>query len=140
MLGAFGRYGVFAASQWPLLAKEPFVTAAFKMYRDYDGNNGSFGDISVKATTSSVADTSVYASRDSAHANRIVVVALNKTDHAITANATIAHANALAGGTAYKLTAAAAAPKPAGALATSASGFSYVMPAYSVNTLVLTTH
>ncbi|HVV62344.1 MAG TPA: glycoside hydrolase family 44 protein [Pseudolabrys sp.] len=140
VLGAFGRYGVFAASQWPLLAKEPFVTAAFKMYRDYDGNNGSFGNISVKATTSSVADTSVYASRDSAHANRIVVVALNKTDHAITANATLAHANALAGGTAYKLTAAAAAPKPAGALATSASGFSYVMPAYSVNTLVLTTH
>jgi hypothetical protein len=135
-LGIFGKYGVFAAMQWPLREGESFVAGAFKMYRDFDGNNASFGDISVKATTSSVADTSVYASLESAIANRMVIVAINKTDHSITGTFTIKH-KPMTTVSAYKLTSASATPLANGHVAVAGGKFNYKLPAYSVSTLLL---
>jgi hypothetical protein len=141
VLGIFGKYGVFAAMQFPLLTQpETFVHGAFMMYRDYDGNNSSFGDRSVKAATTSAVDTSVYASRDSTNAKRIVIVAINKTDHPLTAAIKLAHASALKSGRAFRLTEASPTPVAAGAIALkTASSFDYAMPAYSVSTIELTT-
>ncbi|HWB61179.1 MAG TPA: glycoside hydrolase family 44 protein, partial [Chthoniobacteraceae bacterium] len=34
VLGIFGRDGVFAACQWPMAGKQPYVAAAFAMYRN----------------------------------------------------------------------------------------------------------
>src|SRR6185437_10929809 len=96
-LGIFGKYGVFAAMQWPIQTNETFVAGAFKMYRDYDGAKGSFGDTSVKATTSSIEDTSIYASTDSADPKRMVVVVINKTDAAISGHFTVKNATVASG-------------------------------------------
>src|SRR6185369_10007154 len=79
VLGIFGREGVYAASQWKLYTSEPFVAGAFGMFRNYDGLNSTFGDTSVSAITSSVSDSSIYASIDSTNPNVMILVAINKT-------------------------------------------------------------
>jgi len=136
VLGIFGQYGVFAAMQWPLRGGETFVAGAFKMYRDFDGHQASFGDISVQATTSSVADTSIYASLDSTIATRMVIVAINKTDHAITGAFTVQH-KPMTTGAAYMLTSASATPAANGNFGVAQGKFKYTLPAYSVSTLLL---
>jgi hypothetical protein len=138
VLGIFGKYGVFAAAQFPLLNKpETYVQGAFKMYRDFDGAKGSFGDTSVRAATSSVAHTSVYASLDSTNPKRMVIIAINKTDQAIIGAFTLKHAT-MTTVTAYKLTSASANPQPNGSPAIAGGTFNYTLPPYSVNTLLLT--
>jgi hypothetical protein len=140
VLGIFGREGVFAASQWPLYSNEAFVSGAFMMYRNFDGRNGSFGDTSVDAHTSNIPDTSVYASLDSANPNRIVLVAINKTANAITADISLNHAPAFNQAAIYQLTSASALPIDAGNMVlNNPAQFSYNMPPYSVSTLNLTT-
>ena len=79
VLGIFGREGVYAAALWHLAQDESFVYGGFDMYRNFDGKDGHFGDTSVSADTDDVEKTSVYASVDSAHPGRMVIVALNKT-------------------------------------------------------------
>lgn len=78
-LGIFGSFGVFAATFWPTNLKYPFVVAAFKMYRDYDGQLGSFGDISIPASSSDIAKVATYVSQDSSRSNRYVIVAINRS-------------------------------------------------------------
>ncbi len=139
VLGIFGRDGVFAATQFALETKEAFVQGAFRMYRNYDGHNGSFGDTSVFASTNKVADTSVYASRYSSNAKRMVIVAINKTASPITATIRLSHAPAFDHAHVYQLTGASPTPKAKSAIVLSnPAQFSYVMPAYSVSTLNLT--
>jgi hypothetical protein len=142
VLGIFGKYGVFAAMQWPLMdAPETFVAGAFKMYRDFDGANGTFGDTSIKAVTSSIADTSVYASVDSANAGRMVIIAINKTGAPIDAAISLRHAPAMMSAKVYQLTSASALPQAISDIPIpNGRSFSYTMPAYSVNTLELTTN
>ncbi|HZZ84802.1 MAG TPA: glycoside hydrolase family 44 protein [Anaeromyxobacteraceae bacterium] len=97
VLGIFGREGVYAATLWPggsiyawkcgdrpncdseTLAYR-CVFAAFKSYLDFDGKGGHFGDLSLEASTTDPARTSVYASADAGHPERTVLVALNKTE------------------------------------------------------------
>ncbi len=139
VLGIFGREGVFAASQWPLYSNEAFVGGAFMMYRNFDGHNGSFGDTSVDAVTSNVADTSVYASLDSTDPSRMVVVAINKTANVVTADISLNHARPFGKAAIYQLTSASALPVAAGTMVlNNPAQFSYSMPPYSVSTLNLT--
>jgi hypothetical protein len=136
VLGIFGRDGVHAASQWQLYGSEAFVTGAFSMYRNYDGQNSTFGDTSVSATTSSVADSSIYASTDSSNPNVMVLVAINKTDTALPATLHLNGVNAGALAKFYTLTAASSTPQSAGqATVSNPSAFAYTMPAYSVTTI-----
>jgi hypothetical protein len=78
-LGVFGQMDLFAATLWPLTDNYPFLRAGFKMYRDYDHNKGSFGDISIATASSATEKVAAYVSRDSAHAGRYVIVALNRS-------------------------------------------------------------
>jgi hypothetical protein len=136
VLGIFGKYGVFAAMQWPLRTKEPFVAGAFAMYRDYDGNQSAFGDTSVKATTNNIEDTSIYASIDSTNPKRMVIVAINKTGSAIAGKFTLKHSN-MTRAHAYQLTSSSPTPESHGLPKISGEKFSYTLPAYSVSTLAL---
>ena len=78
-LGIYGNLGLFAAAYWPNGNTFPFVAAGFKMFRDYDGNLGAFGDISLSAVSSATTNVSAYVSADSQHPNRHVIVALNRS-------------------------------------------------------------
>ncbi len=137
VLGIFGRAGVFAACQWPLEEKEPFVAGAFLMFRNFDGKNGAFGDTSILADTDNVAASSVYASLDAAKdAKFLLVVAINKTDQPVTAELRLLNAQLREAGEIYQLTAESPEPRGAGKLVSADSAkLGYTMPAMSVSTL-----
>ena len=76
VLGIFGKYGVFLACYWGDL--KAYNKAAFKLYRNYDGKDGSIGDTAVSAATEDVAQASCYAATDSKNPGTLWVVVLNK--------------------------------------------------------------
>lgn len=78
VLGAFGKYGVHIAALWGITPGDSYVSAAFKLYRNFDGQQSSFGETSVRATTSDAARTSVYAAITSEDASGLHVILLNK--------------------------------------------------------------
>ena len=80
-LGIFGGYGLFAAAAYPTSHNSPFILAGYKMFRDFDGNLGSFGDLSLPATSSDTASVSAYLSQDSLRTNRYVAVVINRSNH-----------------------------------------------------------
>jgi len=137
VLGIFGRAGVFAATQWPLAQHEEFIAAAFASYRNFDGKDGCFGDTAVWAQTGDAGATSIYASVDAANPHRMVFVLLNKTDRPIPAQVRIEHGGPFTRGNVFALTAAGAAPKPAGVITVTAGAFEYKLPVWSVCTFEL---
>src|SRR5690606_17138780 len=73
-LGAFGRHGVFAAAYWPLVnQRHTYALAAFRMFRRIDGEI-SFGDRSIPALSNDLSRLSAWASVDSQHPGRVVLV------------------------------------------------------------------
>ena len=138
-LGVFGAQGVYAANYWPLGGSETYCLAGFRAFRGFDGATASFGNVSVKAVSSQVANVAAYASTDSTHAGRTVFVAINRS--------TTAQQTAFTGltvtGTAhlYRISAASASgqnpvkPVAAGTQAVSGTSFSVLLPALSVTTI-----
>ena len=138
-LGIFGAQGVFAATYWPLGNSEPTCLAAFLAYRGFDGASASFGDVSVQATSSNVANVAAYASTDSAHAGRVVLVAINRS----TSVQQTAFTGLALAGTAhvYRMSAASQSgqnpikPVVIGTQAVSGTTLSLSLPALSVTTI-----
>jgi hypothetical protein len=136
-LGAFGRLGVGLAAFRSLTNDDPYVLAAFRMFRNYDGLGAAFGDVSVAASSSDAETASVYASVDSNDPARVVVIAINRADHAVEATLIIDPTSSFATADVYALTQAAAEPVLGAALSASAPNqFVYAMPAYSVSVIV----
>ena len=79
VLGIYGKYGVHLGCLWLLHGTPPplYVSAAFNLYLNYDGNGGKFGATSVAETDSDTVNSSAYASVDAANALHLVV--LNKS-------------------------------------------------------------
>ncbi len=77
VLGIFGKYGVYMANYW-MIEWGAYSLAAFRLYRNYDGNGGCFGDLSVKATTSDIEKSSVYASLQSKEKGELHIILINK--------------------------------------------------------------
>jgi hypothetical protein len=75
-LGLFGSTGVDLASFWGLDVTTPTATG-FALYRNYDGNGGSFGNESIAATSSDDTQLHVYAAERADGAVTILLV--NKT-------------------------------------------------------------
>ncbi|HEX6398003.1 MAG TPA: glycoside hydrolase family 44 protein [Steroidobacteraceae bacterium] len=138
-LGVFGREGLYAATLWRLVSNNNFIYGAFEMFRNFDGASGSFGDTSIRASTSDVANATVYASVDDGNPDRMVIVCINKADSDTTAAFAITHAVQFHTAGVYQLTAASpqGQPQARADVAVANSGFQYTLPANSVVTLVL---
>jgi hypothetical protein len=150
VLGIFGREGVYAATLWPNAGvwaspykgnanlAYAFVSGAFRMYRDYDGQGHGFGDMSIEAKTTDVVGTSVYASTDTADPSRLVIVAINKTGAPRVANIALSATHRFHAAEVYTMTDGSPDPQRNPSLAITNPGtFTYTMPAMSVSTLVL---
>jgi hypothetical protein len=61
ILGIFGRESLDLASRWTCPATTSPTYQAFKIYRNYDGANHGFGDVSVSAVAPSPDDVSAFA-------------------------------------------------------------------------------
>jgi hypothetical protein len=89
VLGIFGREGLDLATMWG----EPQPTQpgafAFRMYRNYDGAGGRFGDVSVSATSSDQGRLAVYAAQRSSD-KALTLMVVNKTGEDLTSALSIA--------------------------------------------------
>lgn len=138
-LGIFGARGLFAAAQWQMWKKEPYILGAFRAYRDFDGAGHHFGDTSVEATSGDPSRVVVYVSTDGAHAGRVVMVAINRAPTEQTASISGQPMR----GTArlFRITAATAGqqsqirPVPAGTQPVSGSSITLKLPPLSVTTV-----
>jgi hypothetical protein len=84
VLGIYGREGFDLATRWTVAKNTGttpttyFVTyLASQIYRNYDGNNGSFGDVGVSATTANPDNLSAFASTRSSD-GALTVMVINK--------------------------------------------------------------
>ncbi|MGC4111680.1 MAG: glycoside hydrolase family 44 protein [Nocardioides sp.] len=93
VLGIFGRERLGLATLWsPAKARDPWAYA-FRMYRNYDGHGGQFGNTSVHAHSTDQGRLAVYAaSRRSDGALTVMVV--NKSGSAIQAPIRLRHVTA----------------------------------------------
>ncbi len=82
VLGVLGREGVYLANYWGSGAGvgdlPPYIAQAFKLYRNYDGKGGKFGDIAVAATTPDLAAVSIFAAKNSKNPGELGVIVVNK--------------------------------------------------------------
>ena len=139
-LGIYGSYGLFAACLWPL-GSDPYVVAAFKAYRNFDGAGHNFGDTSVAATSNNVANVAAYVSTDSTRPGRVVMVLINRSVSAQSTAVTgqpltgTAHLFQITATTASQQGGASIAPVAAGTQAVSGSSITVNLPALSVTTV-----
>jgi hypothetical protein len=97
VLGIFGREGLHLATLWwyhhqhqPTFEPHHPGAFAFRMYRNYDGAGGAFGEVGVKASSTEPGNLSVFAAERS-NGSALTVMVVNKTDAALSAPLTLAH-------------------------------------------------
>lgn len=77
VLGTFGKYDIFAASHWG--SPGNFGKAAYRLYRDYDGNKSTFGDYLVASDVNKTwVNTSIYASSINQNMEELHIIVTNK--------------------------------------------------------------
>jgi hypothetical protein len=138
-LGVFGVHGLFAANLWLLAPKEPYTLAGFRAFRNFDGAKHDFGDTSIQASSSNVANVAVYVSTDTSRTGRVVMVAINRSPSEQVASIS---GQPLSGAAhMFQMTAASAAkqssirPVAAGVQPVSGSSLTLTLPALSVTTI-----
>jgi hypothetical protein len=77
VLGIFGREDVYYANYWTYPALTSPGAFAFKMFTNYDGKGGQFGDLSVSATSDTPDLIGSYASVDR-KTNQLHLIIINK--------------------------------------------------------------
>jgi len=138
-LGVFGAHGLFAANMWLLTPKEPYSLAGFRAFRNFDGASHNFGDTSIQAVSSDAAKIAVYVSTDGSRADRVVMVAINRSPSEQTA--AISGQRLSGAAHLFQMTAATAAkqkivqPVAAGVQPVSGSSITLTLPALSVTTV-----
>jgi hypothetical protein len=139
-LGVLASQGVYAAAIWPLTNKSPYVAAALRLYRNYDGQKGTFGSASAQATASSRDAASVFTSFNPG-GDEIHIIAINKSPtETVAGTFTVASPVPLADGIkAYGLDQSAAAVSAKAAATVSGNGFTYSLPPWSATHFVLKT-
>lgn len=78
VLGIFGREGLDLATLWAGPEFDEPGAFAFRLYRNYDGQGGKFGDTAVSASSSDQEQLSVYAARRSED-GALTVMVINKS-------------------------------------------------------------
>jgi hypothetical protein len=136
VLGIFGREGVFAATLWHLgRTKDPFIHAAFAMFRNFDGAGGTFGDTGLAVSGGDPARASLYASVD--EKKRVVLVALNKTEASLPVRIDLKGLPSPKSASIYRLTSSEPKPAPQPELKISGPLLDLELPAFSIHTVVL---
>jgi mannan endo-1,4-beta-mannosidase len=76
-IGIMAKYGVYYVALWPTTNQTNFISSAYKIFRNYDGNKSTFGDYYATSITSDSVNTSVYGSITEG-SNEIHIIAINK--------------------------------------------------------------
>jgi mannan endo-1,4-beta-mannosidase len=75
VLGIYGKYGVFMSMYWGDIKE--FTAGGYKLFRNFDGQNGRFPDVRCFSHTEDAENTSIYSAIDPA-TNNLHLILLNK--------------------------------------------------------------
>ena len=138
VLGIFGKYGVDVATRWGIEPSHAYATAAFELFRDYDGQGGAFGSTAVKTISSDAATFSAYASIHGDDASTLHVILLNKSDEPVTARLKLSGGGAYLKGQAWGFDATTSTVSQRGDVSdVSSGGATVTLPALSAVHVVL---
>jgi hypothetical protein len=138
VLGIYGREGLDFANLWSVPQPTDAVAYSFRLYRNYDGAGGQFGDSSVTSTSTDQGQLSVYGALRSTD-GALTVIAINKTTSPIQTSLSLANFNSTATATPFTYSNANMTQIIAGAAVPVASNtLNYNFPAYSATVFVFT--
>jgi len=89
VLGVFGREGLDLATLWASPSPTDPGAFAFRMFRNYDGQGGAFGDTSVGASSADQGQLAVYAARRDGD-GALTLMIINKTASSLTSQISLA--------------------------------------------------
>jgi alpha-L-arabinofuranosidase len=136
VLGIFGREGLDLAARWTCPRTNSLTFNAIRMYRNYDGKDGAFGDVSLNCETPNPDICSAFASEDS-KTKQLKIMVINKqpsTDQNTAINLTGYNAKSVAA--AYQLTSTNRIEK-LGDVSVKDGSISLLMPAQSIRLVIL---
>jgi hypothetical protein len=138
VLGIYGREDVYLANYWTNPPLNSAGENAFKLYRNFDGNKGTFGDVSVGAQSSTPDKLSVFASEDT-KTHQVKLMVLNKTEHEQLATTLNMRGGSVANSAKmYQMsTATGAKIQPMPDMTVSSGSITYNFPPYSITLLVI---
>ncbi len=138
VLGIFGKYNVYAASIWDFNAESKFITLAYQLFRNYDGANSTFGDLSVKSEMTDKENTSIYSAKNTKSGNLHIIVINKNLDNQVFGTFTIDASETYSSASVYKLSEQQDSIENAGILSLSENSFSYNIAPVSALHFVLT--
>ena len=137
ILGIFGREGLDLATLWePPKPSEPGAFA-FRMYRNYDGQGGAYGDVWVRSTSADQGKLAIYGAQRTSDGSLTLMV-INKTNGNLTSSLNLSGFSPGASAQVYRYSAA-----NLGAITrqadqkVGASGFTATYPANSITLIVI---
>lgn len=136
LLGIFGREGLDAATLWGPTSPTDPAAFAFKMYRNYDGIGGAFGETGVQAGSADQGTLAVYAALRSDL--DLTVMVINKTANDLAAPLSLASYSAATSAKVWQYRGAnltAIVPKPD--VPVNGGVINTDFPAYSITLLVV---
>jgi hypothetical protein len=137
VLGIFGRERVDMATLWAPPEPNQPGAFAFRMYRNYDGQGGQFGDVSVSAASADQGQLAIYAARRGSDSSLTLMI-INKTGGDLTSSVGLSGYSPAAKARVYRYSSANLNAIVRQADQTvSAGGFSATFPANSITLVVL---
>jgi Glycoside hydrolase family 44/Bacterial Ig-like domain (group 3) len=138
VLGIYGRQSLDFANMWNVPQPTDPLAYSFRIYRNFDGAGGQFGDNSVTSTSTDQSQLSVYGALRSSD-GALTVVAINKTTSAIQTSLTLANFDPTGTAAVYTYSNANLNQIVTGApVAVASKAVNYTFPAYSVTVFVFT--
>jgi hypothetical protein len=136
VLGIFGKYGVYVATYW---GGGSYVDAAIKIYRNYDGNHSTFGDMNVFASISNKVDSSIYASVLDGNNLELHLMVINKNiDNDINGTFNITYPQTLVSGRVWRFNNSSSTISETNAISSiTGNSFTYTVPKTTVCHMVL---
>ncbi len=140
VLGIFAKYGAFFASYWDLASPAPYISAAYEMYRNYNGEDSAFGGYYVPSQTSDNTNSSIYGSVDDGDSEIHLIVINKNLSSPITGNFTISCPEQIVSGEVWELDGSSAnIVRAPDVTDISNNTFAYTLPKESVLHFVLKT-
>jgi hypothetical protein len=137
VLGIFGWQGVDFANMWNPPAPTDPIAYAFRLFRNYDGQGGQFGNTSVLASSTNQGELSIYGSLRSSD-GALTLIVVNKATSAIQTSLSLAHFTPGSSAAVYSYSGANLQQISAlGNISITPTGFSYNFPAYSATVFVV---
>jgi Glycoside hydrolase family 44 len=136
VLGIFGFQRVDFANMWNAPGPTDPIAYSFRLYRNYDGQGGQFGNTSVLASSTNEAELSIYGALRSSD-GALTLIVINKTTSAIQTSVSLAHFTPGPSAATYRYSESNLQQISAlGNISITPAGFSYDFPAYSATVFV----